>query len=550
MVRQAIGSRALRNVVTPVKVGVLVVLGLVAFFVFLSFIQDEGAGGDLTEYSAVFSDASGLAPRTQVRVAGIPVGEISRIELEGGRARVFFRVRSDIRIYPNAKLAKRSASILGDYVLDLNPGSPTPATAPAEGTGWTTPGGARIVPTGLFVPAQARAPAAQPIPPGGEIPNVQEAVQIERIFESMDRITGDIEVITRSLRETLAGEDASVARIVENLDRVAARLDTTLAQSSEQLDRILANAEAITGDVRALTAAKDDEVGQIITNIRVITEQTREVMASVQSIVGENEGDLKESVGGIKEALASLNRSLENVEEVTERIERGEGALGVLVADKELGDKLGDAIYDASDYVSRLAALQIEINLRSEYLINEEGAKNYVQLRLIPRPDSWFVFEAIDDPRGFITRETVVRSPPGSEEVANQEVRITRDVFKFSAQFAKRFGFGAVRFGLIESTGGVGGNLFFLDDHLVLNFDLFEFANPEKDYPRLKAYANLLFLSHLFVTAGIDDAINAPITEAATGRILAGRDYFVGGGIYFTDDDLKLLFGVPVPGLQ
>jgi phospholipid/cholesterol/gamma-HCH transport system substrate-binding protein len=131
--------------------------------------------------------------------------------------------------------------------------------------------------------------------------------------------------------------------------------------------------------------------------------------------------------------------------------------------------------------------------------------------------------------------------------VASQEVRITSDALKFSAQFAKRYYFATFRFGLIESTGGVGLDFHLLDDHLAFRLDAFDFANPASDYPRVKASANFLFLNHLFVTAGVDDVINPRDVEPATGRILSGRDYFLGGGIYFTDQDLKSLFGVGVP---
>ncbi|WP_373045484.1 MlaD family protein [Vulgatibacter sp.] len=537
----------MRNLATSVKVGVLVVLGLVAFFVFLSFIQDQGLKGEMTEYSAVIADASGLAPKTQVRVAGIAVGEITRIQLENGKARVFFTVRSDVPVYPNAVLAKRSASLLGDFVLDLNPGAPQERNVEPAGNLWQ-PRGLQVVPASFrLAQAEGAPPPDEPLPPGGEVTNVKEAVQIEAIFESLDAITDDVEVITESLREALAGEETSIKDLIANLDRITERLDGTIASSSAKLEAILDNTQAVTADIRALTEAKDDEVGEIITNVRLITEQTREILSSVQGIVGEDEDELRESVGGVRNAVASLNKSLENLESITGKIERGEGTVGRLVSDKELGDKIADAAYDAADYIETLTQIQVEVALRSEYLINEEGAKNYLQLRLIPRPDKYFFFEVIDDPRGFVERETVVRSPPGSEEVANQEIRITRDRLKFSAQFAKRYYFTTFRFGLIESTGGLGLDLNFLEDHLVFKMDAFDFANPASDYPRVKASLNLLFLSHLFVTAGVDDVLNPRDVEANTGRILLGRDYFLGGGIYFTDQDLKALFGVGVP---
>ncbi|HEY0839536.1 MAG TPA: MCE family protein, partial [Vulgatibacter sp.] len=198
----------------------------------------------------------------------------------------------------------------------------------------------------------------------------------------------------------------------------------------------------------------------------------------------------------------------------------------------------------ATDYVHRLSVLQVELGLRSEYLFRAAAAKVYIDLRLVPSPDKYFLFQVVDDPLGFVSRETVVRTPPGEVEAANQEVRITSDVLLFSAEFAKRYGFATFRFGLIESTGGLGLDLHFLEDRLVFRTDLFDFANPETEFPRLKIYANLVFLQHLFLTAGIDDLMNPAAFEAVTGRLRAGRDAFVGGGIFFTDEDVKALFGV------
>ncbi len=536
----------MRNLATPVRVGILVILGLVAFFVFLSFTGGGSLGRNAKEYYAYFDDASGLAPRTQVRVAGIPVGEIDRIELVNGRAKVFIRIRGDLPIYPNAVLAKRSESILGDYLLDLQPGSPSPAPAP-QGLRGSMGGETRLArfdrPAEEPAPAPGLAPGA-PLPPGSEIENVKEAVAIEQLFESLNRITGDVEAVTGALREALAGDRNSLKELVADLERVAETLDSTVARSSGQLERILQNAEAISEDVRKITADKDEDIGAIVTNIRVITEQTRSVLESVQGIVGANEGELTESVKGIRQALGSLNRSLESLETVAKKVEQGEGTLGKLVADDALAEKVEGVVDDASDFLGRVTRIQTEMTLRSELLVNEERTKNYVSLRIVPQPDKYYLLEVIDDPRGQIERQTITRSPPGPEEAANQEVRVTREALKWSAQFAKRYGFTTLRFGIIESTGGLGLNLHFLDDRLEFKVDVFEFTNPDKTYPRLKAYANLVFVQHLFVTAGADDLINSQLRDETSGRILSGRDYFVGGGLYFTDDDIKGLVGL------
>jgi phospholipid/cholesterol/gamma-HCH transport system substrate-binding protein len=193
-----------------------------------------------------------------------------------------------------------------------------------------------------------------------------------------------------------------------------------------------------------------------------------------------------------------------------------------------------------------------EVTLRSEYNLNQQSAKNYLRLRIIPKPDKYYLLEVVDDPRGVTEEETIQRDPPGENQLQRQTLFTTKQDLKFSAQIAKRYYFLTLRFGLIESSGGVGANLHFLNDNLSLNVDLFEITSRDKEYPRLKAYVNYAFLGHLFFTVGMDDIFNSK-EEGYRGASSAltqvsGRDFFVGGGIYFTDDDLKaILSSVPIP---
>src|SRR5207302_5697192 len=119
---------------------------------------------------------------------------------------------------------------------------------------------------------------------------------------------------------------------------------------------------------------------------------------------------------------------------------------------------------------------------------------------------------------------------------------ITERQVKFSAFIAKRYGPLSGRFGIIESTGGFGMKLHLLNDAFTISGDAFEFANPLKDHPRVKLYADYRFLDHLLITVGADDLANPPKVECfGCTRITSGRDYFFGAGVYFTDDDIKLL---------
>jgi phospholipid/cholesterol/gamma-HCH transport system substrate-binding protein len=118
----------------------------------------------------------------------------------------------------------------------------------------------------------------------------------------------------------------------------------------------------------------------------------------------------------------------------------------------------------------------------------------------------------------------------------------TERQLKFSVYLAKRYGFISGRFGILENTGGFGVKFHLFNDSLTLSADAFEFANPLKDHPRLKVYADYRFLDHILLTAGADDVVNRPITDDIDKtRIISGRDFFVGAGFFFTDEDIKLL---------
>src|SRR5215831_9989669 len=106
------------------KVGLFVVLTGAAAYGIYRFISPQVAGGAGYTVHAYIHDATGLAPRSRVTIAGIPVGSLDSIRLENGAARLDVKVRNDVALYDNATLGKKSASLLGESVVVLTPGTP------------------------------------------------------------------------------------------------------------------------------------------------------------------------------------------------------------------------------------------------------------------------------------------------------------------------------------------------------------------------------------------------------------------------------------------
>jgi phospholipid/cholesterol/gamma-HCH transport system substrate-binding protein len=509
---------SVKKLVTPFRVGLLVLVAGGLLFGFLLFVRKGGlSDSESVSVHAYFRDASGLSVKSRVQIAGIAVGEVTRIELEGIRAKVYLKIRRDVGVRKNASLTKRSESLLGDYLINLSPGT---ESSPL-------------------------------LEDGDEITAVIDQQGMEAIFASLQRITGDIEQVTGALREVLGGEQGtqSLQQIVRNLVQLTATVEQTFRTNAERIDTILANVEGVSTDVRGITRQSEAEIIRSVENIEAITRDTRSILATVQGLVGDGkQGELKESVATLRQTLNHLDKTLANVEEVTTMVRNGEGTVGALLTDQRLGQRITETVEDLADFSGRLTGIQAQVGLQTTYSLEQGSAKNLLSLRLFPKPDKHYLLEIVDDPRGVTETQIVQTNPPGAGEPVVQRQKVTRDAFKISAQFAKRYYFTTLRFGIIESTGGIGADFHFLEDHLWLQVDAFNFSVEELRYPRLRAAVRANAFDRIFLTVGVDDILNSRQRDAVTGRLVAGQDFFFGGGLYFTDDDLKSLLPiVPTP---
>src|SRR5688572_23601474 len=114
------------KVTQAAKVGAFVIVaGAAGIFLYRSVDKQLGSGAGYTLY-AILDDASGLANHSRVTIAGIPVGTIDRIGLDKGKARIALRINKDVVLYQNATVGKKSASLLGESLLVLTPGTTEP----------------------------------------------------------------------------------------------------------------------------------------------------------------------------------------------------------------------------------------------------------------------------------------------------------------------------------------------------------------------------------------------------------------------------------------
>lgn len=476
------------------KVGIMVVaLSLAVVFGYRFVSRETGTGGGYKVY-AYLPDVTGVAPHSRVLISGIQVGVVDRIWLDNGRARVDVKMMPDFILYEDAAIGKKATSLIGEYYIVLTPGT--------EG--------------------QPR------IPDGGQITRYIEEPTLETLQGQLSDILKDVKEVTASLRDTVGSDKGQeqIAAILKNLAEVTEQLNATVKENRVQVKATLDNVSAITGEARPQIAAILENIKQVSNDVRGFT-QPADPLAQ-NGAGGAKAGEIRTTLERIERASASLESALGHADNIAARVDKGEGTIGRLTKDETLINEVEGVVEDVGDLVGGVGRLQTVVGLRTDYNFLANTIKSYVELRLQPSLDKYYVIELVNDPRGKTSFEQVtVESTNPNDPPSWRETRVTTtNAFRFSFQFAKRLGPLTGRFGIKESTGGLGLDLHLIDDRFELRQDLFGFG--EQLSPRWRIAVGYEFIDKLWLLGGVDDILTND-----------RRDYFVGLQLRFTDQDLK-----------
>jgi phospholipid/cholesterol/gamma-HCH transport system substrate-binding protein len=104
-----------------IGLAIFLVVATVATWMVAVTLRREIAGPANT-YSAIFTDVSGLHPGDDVRVAGVRVGRVDRVDLQGTMANVTLRVQRDQTLYDDTIASITYQNIIGQRYVGLSPG--------------------------------------------------------------------------------------------------------------------------------------------------------------------------------------------------------------------------------------------------------------------------------------------------------------------------------------------------------------------------------------------------------------------------------------------
>jgi len=441
-------------------------------------------------YEVILEDASGLSTRSKIYLAGVSVGKVQDIQLNGTEARVKLAFLKDIEVREDAFISRKPSSLLGTAVLSLDPGS-----------------------------ARSRI-----IPPGSLIKSVPLAGDLNSAMSLAGDIGGQVSSI---LDEFRTNQLALIAVSLEAISSIAEKIDT---QSDIQLDRI----------------------SRILESAALISERTERILRNSELNITGSFADIYEAVANIRAITAEITSGRGNFAQAVyddslyssilataEKTEDAAGKLGtVLESISALVRTTDGVITNAGEIVDRALGLGIQVDTNARFDIIAQNLRASASIRLDPRSnDRWYRVGVSSTPDGVSSRK-VTETIDISGNITREDTTETKYSFAVDAELARKFGLITLRGGLLESTAGIG-----LDiqpfSWLSLSGEVFHFQAGE--LPNLRSSVTF----YPFFDPDSDKPWNWLYIKGGVNNTLSGdRDFFLGGGLRFADREVKGLIGL------
>jgi len=498
-----------------VKIGIFFVFCTVCVSLYIYKAADLFEG-DTATYHAIADNAMGLLRDGDILMSGVVVGKLDKIGLENGKAKLTLKVSKEVPLYENAKVEKVMESMLGTYVLVLNPGD---SSAPF-------------------------------LAEGSYIKNVKTDSGLNG---AMDKATEVMDTANRLVERMLLQENQDkIAKILDSLVETTADTKQSTENLMKMLTETLKNVTELTAKVNGRSDAEMDKFSKLLENALAVTERLAKMSDGRDEKFNETLAMLEKTLKTINDELAaskgageSMKNIAENVEAITGKVANGEGSVGKLLTDETLYNDITKVSGKLTDYVDTMLGMQIYVDAHTNYLVRSNSFKTFFDITIQPRPDRFYLLGVVDDPRGRVSESTTtydmgITGDNPQSFVVTEKKKVVDDKLKFNLQIGRVFGPVALRGGIFQNKAGLG-----IDynpwNFLSVTAEVFNFSSSAAPNLRVQALGRPFVwtiepFSWIYLTVGGEALINSY------------RDFYVGIGLRFNDNDIKqLVTSVPTP---
>ena len=280
-----------------VKLLVFVVVTSLATTVLVVTIGNLGFGSS-REYSAEFTDATGVTQGDDIRVAGVRVGTVSEVEIiDRSRALVTFSVDDDTSVNGGTNAAIRYRNLVGQRYISLTQEVGDTRRLP---DGATIPVSRTRAALDLTVLFNGFKPLFQALSP--EDVN-QLSYELIQVFQGEGGTLEGLLAHTASVTSTLADRDEVIGDLIDNLSLV---LDH-VADRDKQLTRLIQSFRTLVGGLKKDRSAILGSLEEVST----LSVETASLIDGIREPLVKDIKELRTVAGNIDKNKAELDRALQ-----------------------------------------------------------------------------------------------------------------------------------------------------------------------------------------------------------------------------------------------
>lgn len=292
------------------KVGALTAIAIVVLILGYNFLKGKDLFTSTTKYYAIYNRVDGLAPSNPITVSGYRIGQVTDVELmphDSMRVKVGFEVKSEIAVGDSTIAKLYNADFFGSKAIELILHSDK-STAILKNKDTLQ---SFMEPSLINTVSEIAAPIRE---------------KAESLIVSLDSVIGG------ESGENLKRTINNVRILSSNLNQTSQKLNNILDDQRTRLNIIFANVQSITTNLKE----NNEKITATISNLKSVSD----TLAAVK----------------IQDLVLKAENTLANVNAITEKINSGEGSLGLLLNDKELYNNLNNSAKDLDELLKDLKA--------------------------------------------------------------------------------------------------------------------------------------------------------------------------------------------------
>ena len=253
-------------------------------------IRDLPLIGQGPTYSARFSESAGVQPDDDVRIAGIRIGTVTDLELDGKDVVISFKA-PDAWVGDRTSASIEIKTVLGQKYINLEPAGEAPLDPDAS------------------IPRERTRAPFDVIQAFSQLSTTVEDLDTDQLGQSLGVLSETLDGAAGPVRGALDGL-SRLSRTISSRDQELARLlantrTTTqvLADRDAEVERLINDGNLLLGELRARKAAIDN----LLTGTIALSQQLR-------GLVADNEATLRPTLEQLDGVLSTLEENSANLE--------------------------------------------------------------------------------------------------------------------------------------------------------------------------------------------------------------------------------------------